>query len=78
MNAMVLPNPDIDGSWVLYGPSECERRKRLRYKGRVGLYQVMPVTGSAIQRMIMANGTSLDIAVQAQKEGVIDKQALAL
>ena len=34
-------------------------------------YQVMPVT-EAIQRMIMANGTSLDIAVQAQKEGVND------
>ena len=62
---------DIDGSWVLYGPSECERCKGSGYKGRVGLYQVMPVT-EAIQRMIMANGTSLDIAVQAQKEGVND------
>ena len=62
---------DIDGSWVLFGPSECERCKGSGYKGRVGLYQVMPVT-EAIQRMIMANGTSLDIAVQAQKEGVND------
>ena len=62
---------DIDGSWVLYGPSECERCKGSGYKGRVGLYQVMPVT-EAIQRMIMANGTSLHIAVQAQKEGVND------
>ena len=35
---------DIDGSWVLYGPSECERCKGSGYKGRVGLYQVMPVT----------------------------------
>ena len=62
---------DIDGSWVLYGPAECERCKGTGYKGRVGLYQVMPVT-EAIQRIIMANGTSLDIAVQAQKEGVND------
>ena len=41
------------------------------YKGRVGLYQVMPVT-EAIQRIILAEGTALDIAVQAQKEGVRD------
>ena len=62
---------DIDGSWLLYGPGECERCKGSGYKGRVGLYQVMPVT-EAIQRIIMANGTALDIAAQAQKEGVND------
>ena len=62
---------DIDGSWLLYGPGECERCKGSGYKGRVGLYQVMPVTES-IQRMIMSNATALDIAVQAQKEGVND------
>ena len=31
----------------------------------------MPVT-EAIQRIIMANGTELDIAVQARKDGVND------
>lgn len=62
---------DLDGSWSLYGPGECDRCKGSGYKGRVGLYQVMPVT-EAIQRLIMANGTALDIAVQAQKEGVND------
>jgi type IV pilus assembly protein PilB len=62
---------DLDGSWTLYGPNGCERCKGSGYKGRVGLYQVMPIT-EAIQRMIMANGTALDIAVQAKKEGVKD------
>lgn len=62
---------DIDGSWSLYGPGECDRCKGSGYKGRVGLYQVMPVT-EPIQRIIMANGTALDIAIQAQKEGVND------
>ena len=62
---------DLDGSWVLYGPGECERCKGSGYKGRVGLYEVMPVT-EAIQRIIMANGTELDIAIQARKEGVND------
>ena len=62
---------DIDGSWALYGPGGCDRCKGSGYKGRVGLYQVMPVT-DAIQRLIMSNGNERDIALQAQKEGVKD------
>jgi len=62
---------DIDGTWKLYGPGECDRCKGSGYKGRLGIYQVMPVT-ETIQRLIMANGTEIDIAVQAQKEGVND------
>ena len=41
------------------------------YKGRVGIYQVMPIT-EEIQRIILRDGTALDIAEQAQKEGVRD------
>jgi type IV pilus assembly protein PilB len=61
---------DIDGSWKPYravGCSACNNG----YKGRVGLYQVMPMT-EAIQRIILAEGTALDIATQAQKDGVRD------
>ncbi len=60
---------DLDGSWTLYGPGSCDRCKGSGYKGRVGIYQVMPVS-EAIQRIIMANGTSLDIAAQAAREGI--------
>ncbi|MDR2112337.1 MAG: type IV-A pilus assembly ATPase PilB, partial [Candidatus Accumulibacter sp.] len=62
---------DLDGSWTVYGPNGCERCKGSGYKGRVGIYQVMPVT-EAIQRIIMSNGTSMDIAEQARLEGVND------
>jgi type IV pilus assembly protein PilB len=62
---------DIDGSWQLFGPGGCERCKGSGYKGRLGIYQVMPVT-EEIQRIIMANGSSLDIEAQAQAEGVRD------
>jgi type IV pilus assembly protein PilB len=61
---------DLDGSWRPYravGCSACNNG----YKGRVGLYQVMPIT-EAIQRIILAEGTSMDIAEQAQKDGVRD------
>lgn len=63
---------DLDGSWQLYGhnPEGCDLCN-LGYKGRVGIYQVMPVT-DAISRIIMKNGTAHDIADQARLEGVKD------
>ena len=70
LNAGFLES-DLDGSWQLYGPGGCERCKGTGYKGRVGVYQVMPVSED-IQRLIMANGTALDIAEQARREGVND------
>ena len=62
---------DLDGSWQLFGPGGCERCKGSGYKGRLGIYQVMPVS-EEIQRIIMASGSALDIAAQAQAEGVRD------
>ncbi len=68
---------DLDGSWTLYGPGGCDRCKGTGYKGRVGIYQVMPVS-EAIQRIILAGGTSLDIAAQALKDGVKDLRTSGL
>jgi type IV pilus assembly protein PilB len=62
---------EIDGSWQLYGPNGCEKCKGSGYKGRVGIYQVMPISDE-IQRIIMTNGNSIDIAEQAQQEGIKD------
>jgi type IV pilus assembly protein PilB len=61
---------DLDGTWRPYraiGCSACSNG----YKGRVGIYQVMPVT-EAIQKIILNEGTAMDIAVQAQREQVRD------
>ena len=60
---------DLDGSWQAFKPVGCERCKGSGYKGRVGLYQVMPISDE-IQRIILKHGTSLDIADQALREGV--------
>ena len=62
---------DLDGSWQPYGPVGCERCKGSGYKGRLGIYQVMPIS-EEIARIIMTNGNSMDIAAQAQLEGVRD------
>lgn len=62
---------ELDGSWTLYGPKGCERCKGSGFKGRVGIYQVMPVS-EAMQRLIMSGATALDLAAQAKQEGVKD------
>lgn len=41
------------------------------YKGRTGLYQVMPVS-EEIQRIILQDGNAVDIAKQAEIEGIWD------
>ena len=61
---------DLDGTWRPYravGCSACNNG----YKGRVGIYQVMPIT-EEIQKIILNEGTSMDIAQQAQRESVRD------
>ena len=62
---------DLDGSWRPYRPVGCERCGGSGYKGRVGIYQVMPIT-EEIQRIILSNGNAMQIAEQAQREGVRD------
>jgi type IV pilus assembly protein PilB len=62
---------ELDGSWQPYGPVGCERCKGSGYKGRVGIYQVMPIS-EEINRIIMRGGNAMDIAEQAQREGVRD------
>jgi type IV pilus assembly protein PilB len=61
---------DLNGNWKPYravGCSACSNG----YRGRVGIYQVMPIT-EEIQRIILTEGTAVDIAEQAQREGVRD------
>jgi type IV pilus assembly protein PilB len=67
---------EIDGNWKPYravGCSSCTNG----YKGRVGLYQVMPIT-EAIQRIILSEGTAMDIARQAEADGVRDLRQAGL
>jgi type IV pilus assembly protein PilB len=61
---------DLDGSWKPFRAVGCNSCNS-GYKGRVGVYQVMPMT-EAIQRIILSEGTAMDIAQQAQRDGVRD------
>ena len=67
---------DVDGNWKPYRAVGCASCNN-GYKGRVGLYQVMPIT-EAIQRIILSEGSALDIAKQAEVEGVRDLRQAGL
>jgi type IV pilus assembly protein PilB len=60
---------DLDGTWTPYKPMGCDACKGTGYKGRVGIYEVMPIS-EEMQKIIMSNGNSIEIAAQAQLEGV--------
>ncbi|MFD2273706.1 ATPase, T2SS/T4P/T4SS family [Undibacterium arcticum] len=60
---------ELDGTWHPYKPVGCERCSGSGYKGRVGIYQIMPIS-EEIERIILANGTAPEIERQAQSEGV--------
>ncbi len=62
---------DLDGSWQPYGPVGCDICKKSGYKGRVGIYQVMPIS-EEMERIIMKNGTAIDLADQSRREGILD------
>jgi type IV pilus assembly protein PilB len=62
---------DLDGSWQPFHPVGCELCKNTGYKGRVGIYQVMPIS-EEMERIIMKNGNAIDLADQAGREGIKD------
>jgi type IV pilus assembly protein PilB len=61
---------EIDQGIKIYKPVGCSNCTD-GYKGRTGLYQVMPVS-EEIQRIILQEGNAVDIAAQAAGEGIWD------
>jgi len=62
---------ELDGSWQPFGAVGCDHCKGTGYKGRIGVYQVMPISDD-MRLLIMRNGNAYDIAELAKKEGVRD------
>jgi type IV pilus assembly protein PilB len=59
---------ELDGSWKPYRAVGCSLCNN-GYKGRLGIYQVMPISDE-IQRIILRDGSAMDIAAQSELEGV--------
>lgn len=58
------------GTFKVYGPVGCEKCTK-GYKGRVGIYQIMPISDS-INKIILEGGNVRQIAEQARRDGVSD------
>jgi len=59
---------EVDGSWKPFHPVGCAKCNN-GYKGRLGIYQVMPIS-EEIQRIVLRDGSAMEIAAQAEAEGV--------
>jgi type IV pilus assembly protein PilB len=62
--------------FTVYKPMGCDRCNN-GYKGRVGIYQVMPVTAT-IKKLILAGGNAMELAALATEEGINDLRASGL
>jgi type IV pilus assembly protein PilB len=67
----------LDGSWRPFKAVGCDICGDTGYKGRVGIYQVMPIT-DAMTRIILKGGDETDVSDQARKEGVLDLRQAGL
>jgi type IV pilus assembly protein PilB len=68
-----LPLEALDGygsTWNVYKPVGCAECSDKGYKGRVGIYQVMPIT-EEMRKIILSEGTDIQIAVESRKNGVL-------
>ncbi|MFA5941877.1 MAG: type IV-A pilus assembly ATPase PilB [Sinimarinibacterium sp.] len=66
-----------DPNFKIYQAVGCDQCSNSGYKGRTGIYQVMPFS-DAMGRIIMEGGNAIDVADQARKEGVKDMRQSAL
>ena len=60
-----------DPDFKLYKPGGCDKCSGTGYKGRVGIYQVMPISDE-MKRLIMEGSNAIGIADQAKREGIPD------
>jgi type IV pilus assembly protein PilB len=67
---------DVNNGIKIFAPKGCQNCTD-GYKGRVGIYQVLPITDT-IARIILAAGSAVDISEQADKEGVWDLRRAGL
>ena len=67
---------EIDAGMTVYEPVGCDACNE-GYKGRVGIYQVMPMVED-IQKIVLEGGNALQIAEVARKAGINDLRASAL
>ncbi len=59
---------ELDGNWLVYRAHGCQACRK-GYLGRLGVHQVMPIS-EEIQRIILRDGSDMEIAAQAEAQGI--------
>ena len=67
---------DLLGDWKVYRAVGCSKCTQ-GYKGRVGLFEVMPIT-EELERLIMEDANAVKLRDQANREGVEDLRTSGL
>ena len=67
---------DVQDGLRIYGPAGCNQCTD-GYKGRIGIFQVMPVT-ETIGRIILEGGNAVQIAEQSERDGIWDLRTAGL
>jgi type IV pilus assembly protein PilB len=62
-------NAYLNGTWTLYEPAGCPRCHGTGYRGRMGVFEVMPVT-PALQETILTGGSTRDLTMQCRQSGI--------
>lgn len=60
----------LTGDWQPFHAVGCTRCGNSGYKGRIGIYQLMPIS-ARIEDLILRQASTPEIAAQAQREGVL-------
>jgi type IV pilus assembly protein PilB len=63
--------------WAAFTPGGCAACHGIGYRGRIGIHQVMPISG-AMREIIVARGSARALARQARNEGVLSLRDAAL
>ncbi len=64
------------GAFKIYEPVGCDHCNN-GYKGRVGIYQVMPIS-EAMRALILSGGNAMEMAALSKSEGINDLRASGL
>ena len=67
---------DLKSKFTIYGPTGCKQCND-GYKGRVGIFQVLPIN-EAMDRLILEGGNAMQIAEQAERDGIPDLRRAGL
>ncbi len=62
---------NLDKKITLYHGRGCRKCANKGYKGRIGIYEFMPVDSADMQKLVVEKAGSMEIAAQARNEGMI-------